>query len=223
MKVLIVDDDKNICELIKLYVESEGYVTKIVNEGDKAFDTFKEWQPDIIILDVMLPGKSGFEILNDIKKESNVPVIMLTAKGSTYDKITGLDSGADDYIVKPFDARELIARIKAVLRRSNGSENNDDVLVFNDLKIDISSYTVYLGEKEIKMPPKELELLHFLAMNKNKVFTREELLCRVWGYDYPGDSRTVDVHIKRIREKVSDGEGWSLQTVWGVGYKFEVK
>lgn len=222
-KVLIVDDDKNICELIKLYVESEGYVTKIVNEGDKAFDTFKEWQPDIIILDVMLPGKSGFEILNDIKKESNVPVIMLTAKGSTYDKITGLDSGADDYIVKPFDARELIARIKAVLRRSNGSENNDDVLVFNDLKIDISSYTVYLGEKEIKMPPKELELLHFLAMNKNKVFTREELLCRVWGYDYPGDSRTVDVHIKRIREKVSDGEGWSLQTVWGVGYKFEVK
>lgn len=223
-KILIVDDDKNICELIKLYVESDGFVTKIVNEGDKVFDTFKEWQPDLIVLDVMLPGKSGFEVLKDIKEESKVPVIMLTAKGSTYDKITGLDSGADDYIVKPFDARELIARIKAVLRRSNGSENNDnDVLVFNDLKIDISSYTVYLGEKEIKMPPKELELLHFLAMNKNKVFTREELLCRVWGYDYPGDSRTVDVHIKRIREKVSDGEGWSLQTVWGVGYKFEVK
>ena len=221
-KILIVDDDKNICELIKLYVESEGFVTKIISEGDKVFDTFKEWQPDLIVLDVMLPGKSGFEILKDIKEESDVPVIMLTAKGSTYDKITGLDSGADDYIVKPFDARELIARIKAVLRRSNGSENND-VLVFNDLKIDISSYTVYLGEKEIKMPPKELELLHFLAMNKNKVFTREELLCRVWGYDYPGDSRTVDVHIKRIREKVSDGEGWSLQTVWGVGYKFEVK
>ncbi|CDM69657.1 Transcriptional regulatory protein SrrA [Clostridium bornimense] len=223
-KILIVDDDKNICELIKLYVESEGFVTKVISEGDKVFDTFKEWQPDLIVLDVMLPGKSGFEILKDIKEDSNVPVIMLTAKGSTYDKITGLDSGADDYIVKPFDARELIARIKAVLRRSNGSENNDnDVLVFNDLKIDISSYTVYLGEKEIKMPPKELELLHFLAMNKNKVFTREELLCRVWGYDYPGDSRTVDVHIKRIREKVSDGEGWSLQTVWGVGYKFEVK
>ena len=136
----------------------------------------------------MLPGKSGFEVLKDIKEESKVPVIMLTAKGSTYDKITGLDSGADDYIVKPFDARELIARIKAVLRRSNGSENNDnDVLVFNDLKIDISSYTVYLGEKEIKIPPKELELLHFLAMNKNKVFTREELLCRVWGYDYRSD------------------------------------
>ena len=221
--VLIVDDDKNICELIKLYVESEGFVTKIVNEGDKVFDTFKEWQPDLIVLDVMLPGKSGFEVLKDIKEESDVPVIMLTAKGSTYDKITGLDSGADDYIVKPFDARELIARIKAVLRRSNGSEDNKDVLIFNDLKIDISSYTVYLGEKEIKMPPKELELLHFLAMNKNKVFTREELLCKVWGYDYPGDSRTVDVHIKRIREKVSDGEGWSLQTVWGVGYKFEVK
>ena len=222
-KVLIVDDDKNICELIKLYVESEGFVTKIVNEGDKVFDTFKEWQPDLIVLDVMLPGKSGFEVLKDIKEESDVPVIMLTAKGSTYDNITGLDSGADDYIVKPFDARELIARIKAVLRRSNGSEDNKDVLIFNDLKIDISSYTVYLGEKEIKMPPKELELLHFLAMNKNKVFTREELLCKVWGYDYPGDSRTVDVHIKRIREKVSDGEGWSLQTVWGVGYKFEVK
>lgn len=222
-KVLIVDDDKNICELIKLYVESEGFVTKIVNEGDKVFDTFKEWQPDLIVLDVMLPGKSGFEVLKDIKEESDVSVIMLTAKGSTYDKITGLDSGADDYIVKPFDARELIARIKAVLRRSNGSEDNKDVLIFNDLKIDISSYTVYLGEKEIKMPPKELELLHFLAMNKNKVFTREELLCKVWGYDYPGDSRTVDVHIKRIREKVSDGEGWSLQTVWGVGYKFEVK
>ncbi|MBU5315600.1 response regulator transcription factor [Clostridium bornimense] len=223
-RILIVDDDKNICELIKLYVESEGFVTKVVNEGDKVYDAFKEWQPDLIVLDVMLPGKNGFEILKDIKSESNVPVIMLTAKGSTYDKITGLDSGADDYIVKPFDARELIARIKAVLRRSNGNENNEnDVLVFNDLKIDISSYTVYLGEKEIKMPPKELELLHFLAMNKNKVFTREELLCKVWGYDYPGDSRTVDVHIKRIREKVSDGEGWSLQTVWGVGYKFEVK
>ena len=223
-RILSVDDDKNICELIKLYVESEGFVTKVVNEGDKVYDAFKEWQPDLIVLDVMLPGKNGFEILKDIKSESNVPVIMLTAKGSTYDKITGLDSGADDYIVKPFDARELIARIKAVLRRSNGNENNEnDVLVFNDLKIDISSYTVYLGEKEIKMPPKELELLHFLAMNKNKVFTREELLCKVWGYDYPGDSRTVDVHIKRIREKVSDGEGWSLQTVWGVGYKFEVK
>ena len=223
-KVLIVDDDKNICELIKLYVESEGFVTKIVNEGDKVFDTFKEWQPDLIVLDVMLPGKSGFEVLKDIKEESDVPVIMLTAKGSTYDKITGLDSGADDYIVKPFDARELIARIKAVLRRSNGSEDNKDVLIFNDLKIDISSYTVYLGEKEIKMPPKELELLHFLAMNKNKVFTREELLCKVWGYDYPGDSRTVDVHIKRLREKIENVEGnWTLKTVWGVGYKFEVK
>lgn len=222
-KVLIVDDDENICEVIKLYLESSGYSTKLCHDGKTAQDVFIEYKPDIVLLDIMLPKEDGVDVLKWIRKADNTPVIMLTAKGETFDKVLALELGADDYMVKPFEPKELVARVKAVLRRANSEDVTNQVLNFNDLKIDMSSYTVIYKGEEIKMPPKEFELLYYLANNKNKVFTREQLLCEVWGYDYPGDSRTVDVHVKRLREKLQEGNGWNIQTVWGVGYKFEVK
>ncbi len=222
-KILIVDDDENICEVIKMYVESAGYETKVVNDGKTAQTMFLEYKPDLVLLDIMLPNIDGIDVLKWIRKEYETPVIMITAKGETFDKVLGLELGADDYIVKPFEAKEMLARIKAVLRRYSVDNENKEVLKFNQLTIDINSYTVIYKDEGIKMPPKEFELLHYLASNKNRVFTREQLLCEVWGYDYPGDSRTVDVHIKRLREKLQGGPNWQIETVWGVGYKFEVK
>lgn len=222
-KVLIVDDDENICEIIKMYLESSGYSTKVCYDGKSVQDIYFGYKPDIVILDVMLPYIDGIDILKWIRRDNETPIIMLTAKGETFDKVLALELGADDYIVKPFEPKELIARVKAVLRRYNVENENKEVLNFTDLKIDINSYIVTHKENEIKMPPKEFELLYYLASNKNKVFTREQLLCEVWGYDYPGDSRTVDVHVKRLREKLQSGSDWQIETVWGVGYKFEVK
>lgn len=222
-KVLIVDDDENISEVIKLYLDSSGYSTKVCSDGKEAEDGFLEYKPDIVLLDIMLPKIDGVDVLKWIRKEFNTPVIMLTAKGETFDKVLALELGADDYIVKPFEPKELIARVKAVLRRTSMEDVAKSELSFEGLKIDMSSYTVIYNDEEIKMPPKEFELLFYLANNKNKVFTREQLLCEVWGYDYPGDSRTVDVHVKRLREKLKGGANWQIETVWGVGYKFEVK
>jgi two-component system, OmpR family, response regulator ResD len=222
-KVLVVDDDKNICEVINIYLLNAGYETKLCHSGKEALEMAEEIKPDLILLDVMLPGMDGVEVLKRVRRDSQVPVIMITAKGDTFDKVLALELGADDYIVKPFEPKELLARVKAVMRRYNFTEKDPEVLEFKDLKIDIKSYTVEYKGNEVKMPPKEFELLHYLSNNKNKVFTRDQLLCEVWGYDYPGDSRTVDVHIKRLREKIKGGENWQIETVWGVGYKFEVK
>lgn len=222
-KILIVDDDENICEVIKMYVDSAGYDTRIANDGKEAEEVFLNYKPDLVLLDIMLPHIDGIDVLKWIRKEYETPVIMLTAKGETFDKVLGLELGADDYIVKPFEPKELLARVKAVLRRYNVDNENKEVLKFEQLTIDINSYTVIYKDEEIKMPPKEFELLYYLANNKNRVFTREQLLCEVWGYDYPGDSRTVDVHVKRLREKLQGGPNWQIETVWGVGYKFEVK
>lgn len=221
--VLVVDDDTNICEVIDMYLKSSGYDTKIANDGKAAQELFVECKPDLVLLDMMLPNIDGIDVLKWIRKDSATPVIMLTAKGDTFDKVLALELGADDYVVKPFEPKELLARVKAVMRRYSVESSNEDILHFNDLVIDASSYNVIYKGQEIKMPPKEFDLLYYLACNKNKVFTREQLLCEVWGYDYPGDSRTVDVHIKRLREKISGGDNWQLETVWGVGYKFEVK
>ncbi|MHC6181435.1 response regulator transcription factor [Clostridium sp. JNZ X4-2] len=222
-KILIVDDDENICEVIKMYLESAGYKTQVANDGKTAETLFLEYKPDLVLLDIMLPNIDGIDVLKWIRKECETPVIMLTAKGETFDKVLGLELGADDYIVKPFEPKEMLARIKAVLRRYSVDNDSKEVLKFEQLTIDINSYTVVYKNEEIKMPPKEFELLYYLASNKNRVFTREQLLCEVWGYDYPGDSRTVDVHIKRLREKLQGGLSWQIETVWGVGYKFEVK
>lgn len=222
-KVLIVDDDENICEVIKMYLESSGYETEIAHNGKDAIEQFGSYKPDLVVLDIMLPYIDGIDVLKAIRKESEAPVILLTAKGDTFDKVLGLELGADDYMVKPFEPKELIARVKAVLRRYSVEGINKEVLTFEDLVIDINSYNVLYKNAEVKMPPKEFELLYFLALNKNKVFTREQLLCEVWGYDYPGDSRTVDVHVKRLREKLQGTAKWQIETVWGVGYKFEVK
>ncbi len=222
-KVLVVDDDKNICEVIKMYLENSGYHVRVVNDGREAQEAFSNYKPDLVLLDVMLPYLDGIDVLKWIRRDSETPVIMITAKGETFDKVLGLELGADDYIVKPFEPKELMARVKAVLRRYTSEGDNKETLSFDNLVIDINSYNVTYKGQEIKMPPKEFELLHFLASNKNRVFTREQLLCEVWGYDYPGDSRTVDVHVKRLREKVAGGDTWQLETVWGVGYKFEVK
>jgi len=195
----------------------------VANDGREAQEAFTSYKPDLVLLDVMLPYLDGIDVLKWIRRDNETPVIMITAKGETFDKVLGLELGADDYIVKPFEPKELMARVKAVLRRYTAEGDSKETLTFDNLVIDINSYNVtYMGQ-EIKMPPKEFELLHFLASNKNRVFTREQLLCEVWGYDYPGDSRTVDVHVKRLREKVSGGDNWQLETVWGVGYKFEVK
>ncbi|BDR68409.1 DNA-binding response regulator [Clostridium tetani] len=222
-KILIVDDDQNICEVIKMYLESAGFDTRVCHDGKESQSAFIEYNPDLVLLDIMLPSMDGIDVLKWIRKEHETPVIMLTAKGETFDKVLGLELGADDYMVKPFEPKELLARVKAVLRRFNSDNVSKEALQFNDLTIDIDSYTVIYNGKEIKMPPKEFELLYYLASNKNRVFTREQLLCEVWGYDYPGDSRTVDVHIKRLREKLEEGSNWQIETVWGVGYKFEVK
>jgi len=222
-RVLIVDDDENICEVLKMYLESAGYSTRLCHDGKVAQEVFIEYKPDLVLLDIMLPHVDGIDVLKWIRRENETPVIMLTAKGETFDKVLGLELGADDYIVKPFEPKELVARIKAVLRRYNVESGNKEVLNFDQLVIDVNSYNVLYKGEEIKMPPKEFELLYYLANNKNRVFTREQLLCEVWGYDYPGDSRTVDVHVKRLREKLSGGTNWQIETVWGVGYKFEVK
>ena len=222
-KILIVDDDENICEVIKMYLETTGYNVKVAHDGKAAKEEFVNFSPNLVVLDMMLPGIDGMEVLKWIRKDSNVPVIMLTAKGETFDKVLALEIGADDYVVKPFEPKELLARVKAVMRRYSGEEPDNVVLNFPGLTIDANSYKVIYNGEEVKTPPKEFELLHYLASNKTKVFTRDQLLCEVWGYDYPGDSRTVDVHIKRLREKLNGGEDWQLETVWGVGYKFEVK
>ncbi len=222
-KILVVDDDKNICEVIKMYLENSGYHVKVANDGREAQEAFSNYKPDLVLLDVMLPYLDGIDVLKWIRRDSETPVIMITAKGETFDKVLGLELGADDYVVKPFEPKELIARVKAVLRRYTAEGDNKETLTFDSLIIDINSYKVTYKGQEVKMPPKEFELLHFLANNKNRVYTREQLLCEVWGYDYPGDSRTVDVHVKRLREKVPGGDTWQLETVWGVGYKFEVK
>ncbi|MBE6062566.1 MAG: response regulator transcription factor [Clostridium butyricum] len=222
-KVLIVDDDENISEVINMYLKSSGYNTKVAINGKDAQTIYMEYNPDLILLDVMIPIIDGIDLLKWIRKQGEKPVIMLTAKGDTFDKVLALELGADDYIVKPFEPKELIARVKAVLRRYSTESVKTDAIKLSDLIIDSTSYNVVYKDQDIKMPPKEFELLYYLASNKNKVFTREQLLCEVWGYDYPGDSRTVDVHIKRLREKLSGGEEWKIETVWGVGYKFEVK
>lgn len=223
-KILVVDDDLNICELVRLYLEKEGYEVITVYNGIKAIEVFKDFTPNIVILDIMLPGADGWQVCREIRKVSNIPIIMLTAKGETFDKVLGLELGADDYIVKPFEPKELVARVKAVLRRYEHKESDMQEVVYPNLVINKSNYTVKIGGKEMELPPKELELLFFLASNPNKVFTREQLLEHVWGFDFYGDSRTVDVHVKRLREKIElDNQVWQLKTVWGVGYKFEVK
>lgn len=225
-KILLVDDDPNISQLIQLYLVKEGFEVASASRGDEAVKMFKSDPPSLMLLDVMLPGMDGWQVCREIRKVSNIPIIMLTAKDETFDKVLGLELGADDYIVKPFETKELVARIKAVLRRYQQSDATPDKEIsFPGLTINISHYTVtYLG-KELDMPPKELELLYFLASHAGSVFTREQLLEQVWGYDYFGDSRTVDVHVKRLRDKLSGSEqlGWSIKTVWSVGYKFEVK
>ncbi len=226
-KILLVDDDPNIRQLVNLYLEKEGFEVAMADQGDAALKLFKQSPPNLMLLDLMLPGMDGWQVCREVRKTSNIPIIMLTAKDETFDKVLGLELGADDYIVKPFDMKELVARIKAVLRRFQqpdaGAENRE--LSFPGLTINISQYTVTFMGRELEMPPKELELLHFLASHPNQVFTREQLLEQVWGYDYFGDSRTVDVHVMRLREKLKAGEemGWQIKTVWRVGYKFEVK
>lgn len=222
-KILIVDDDENISEILNMYLESSGYTTKIASTGKRAQELFLEYNPNLVLLDVMIPGIDGIDVLKWVRKQGEVPVIMLTAKGDTFDKVLALELGADDYIVKPFEPKELLARVKAVLRRYSADNAKSEIITLSDLSIDPTSYKVIFNKEDIKMPPKEFELLYYLAKNKNRVFTREQLLCEVWGYDYPGDSRTVDVHIKRLREKLTSGEEWQIETVWGVGYKFEVK
>jgi len=225
-RVLIVDDDSHITELIKLYVEKEGYEGIVAHNGRLALDAFKSYTPAIVILDVMMPEMDGWQVCREIRKFSNTPIIMLTAKGDTFDKVLGLELGADDYMVKPFEAKELIARIKAVLRRTEAvpDKKADKEISYENIDINLSNYELKIKGELIDIPPKEMELLYFLASNPNRVFTREQLLEEVWGFDYYGDSRTVDVHIKRLREKLENVEGnWSLKTVWGVGYKFEVK
>lgn len=228
VKILFCDDDKNICELARLYLEKEGFDVVMANDGRQAIKAFERENPGLVILDILMPEMDGYEVCRELRKTSSVPIIFLTAKSDIFDKVLGLELGADDYMVKPFDVKELIARIKAVLRRfdndsSNGTEKVSEV-TYDNLNINLSNYELKISGDVIEMPPKELELLYFLASNPNKVFTRDQLLSSVWGYDYFGDSRTVDVHIKRIREKIEDKSTiWNLKTVWGVGYKFEVQ
>ena len=222
-KVLIVDDDIHINELIEMYIKSSGYETRKCFNGNDACKIINEDNIGLVILDVMLPGKDGIDVLKHIRKSSEIPVIMLTARGEVFDKVLALELGADDYMVKPFDPKELLARVKAVTRRYKVETKKSDILYFDKLTIDIGAYEVNYEDKPVKLAPKELELLYFIASNPNKVFTREQFMYEVWGYDYTGDSRTVDVHVKRLREKIRGGENWEVQTVWGVGYKFEVR
>ena len=224
-RIMVVDDDPNIRELVRLYLEKEGFEIVTAERGDEAVKLFRASPPNLMLLDVMLPGMDGWQVCREVRKISNIPIIMLTAKDETFDKVLGLELGADDYIVKPFDMKELVARIKAVIRRFQAADTPEKELVFPGLTINISQYTVTYMGRALDMPPREIELLYFLASHPGMVFTREQLLEQVWGYDYFGDSRTVDVHVKRLREKLSGGEelGWQIKTVWGVGYKFEVK
>ena len=236
--ILIVDDDENIAELISLYLNKEGYETEIAASGTEALQLFEEYSPDLVLLDVMLPGMDGYQVCTEIRKTSNTPIIMLSAKGEVFDKVLGLKIGADDYIVKPFDSNELVARVGALLRRSAMTESAQkqpqiaayDVtsadhvgtfVEYDGLVVNISNYTVTFEGHNLEMPPKELEILYFLASRPNQVFTREQLLDKLWGYEYVGDTRTVDVHIKRLREKLNNNHNWSIATVWGIGYKFE--
>lgn len=224
-KILIADDDENIVELIRLYLEKEGFETVTASDGEEAARLFKEDAPSLVVLDIMMPKMDGWQVCREIRRTSNIPIVMLTAKGETFDKVLGLELGADDYMVKPFETKELVARIKAVLRRSDSSPSQTSKeIVYPNLTVNLSNYEMKLAGNLVEVPPKELELLYFLASNPNRVFTREQLLEEVWGFDYFGDSRTVDVHIKRLREKLEGVEGnWQLKTVWGVGYKFEVR
>ena len=228
-KILIVDDDNNIAELISLYLTKECYDTKIVNDGEQALIAFEHYKPNMLLLDLMLPGIDGYQVCREIRAKSDVPIIMLSAKGEVFDKVLGLELGADDYILKPFDSKELVARVKAVLRRFQPAKPEAYASVdikcveYPGLIVNLSNYSVTYDGQQIDMPPKELELLYFLASSPNQVFTREQLLDHIWGYEYIGDTRTVDVHIKRLREKIKDHPSWSISTVWGIGYKFEVK
>jgi len=224
-KILVVDDDLNICDVLKMYLENEGYEVKTANEGSEAISAFKIYEPDLVLLDIMLPRKDGWQVCREIREMSSKPVIMITAKGEVFDKVLGLELGADDFIVKPFDMKEVSARVKAVLRRSTMRDNFDDgeVIKFDNMEISRQKYELKLNGKAVDIPPKELELLYFLASNPNRVFTRDQLLDKVWGFEYLGDSRTVDVHVKRLREKLEGvSDKWLLKTVWGVGYKFEL-
>lgn len=228
-KILIVDDDENIAELLSLYLTKECFDTKMVYDGESALLAFDSYQPNLILLDLMLPGIDGYQVCRELRMRSNVPIIMLSAKGEVFDKVLGLELGADDYIMKPFDSKEMVARVKAVLRRyqtvpdpATPMEPSGKYVEYPGIVINLTNYSVSLDGEKVEMPPKELELLYFLASSPNQVFTREQLLDQIWGYEYVGDTRTVDVHIKRIREKLSEHAGWSLATVWGIGYKFEV-
>lgn len=225
LKILIVDDDEHIAELISLYLNKEGYETKEIYSGKKAIEEFSKFSPHLVILDIMLPEIDGYQVCREIRKISSIPVIMLTAKGETFDKVLGLELGADDYIVKPFDNKELVARVKAVLRRYEAKEDTAQVkqIVVPNMSINPTTYIVTYHGQQLELPPKEFELLNFLAQHANQVFTREQLLDKIWGYEFVGDTRTVDVHIKRLREKMPYDDVWSLKTVWGVGYKFENK
>ena len=231
-RILIVDDDYNIAELISLYLTKECFETKIVGGGDEALRVFPEFQPNLILLDLMLPGIDGYQVCRELRSTSQVPIIMLSAKGEIFDKVLGLELGADDYMIKPFDSKELVARVKAVLRRyqppvqtpaSSVTEQHGNFVEYPDLIVNLTNYSVIYNGHSIELPPKELELLYFLASSPNQVFTREQLLDHIWGYEYIGDTRTVDVHIKRLREKIKGNDKWALTTVWGIGYKFEVK
>lgn len=228
-KILIVDDDENIAELISLYLTKECFDTKMVHDGENALNAFETYKPNLIMLDLMLPGIDGYQVCREIRSKSNTPIIMLSAKGETFDKVLGLELGADDYMIKPFDTKELVARVKAVLRRYQpvkpeaAAAPKGKVVNYPGLTVNLTNYSVIVDDTNVDMPPKELELLYFLASSPNQVFTREQLLDQLWGYEYIGDTRTVDVHIKRLREKIKDHPSWKLSTVWGIGYKFEVK
>ena len=230
-RILIVDDDNNIAELISLYLTKECFETMIVNDGEEALRVFPEFKPNLVLLDLMLPGMDGYQVCREMRAQSPVPIIMLSAKGEVFDKVLGLELGADDYMIKPFDSKELVARVKAVLRRyqqaavpaAAQTDQQGDYVEYPDLIVNLTNYSVIYMGHSIEMPPKELELLYFLASSPNQVFTREQLLDHIWGYEYIGDTRIVDVHIKRLREKIKDHTNWALTTVWGIGYKFEVK
>ncbi|HJB95605.1 MAG TPA: response regulator transcription factor [Candidatus Mediterraneibacter intestinigallinarum] len=228
-KILIVDDDENIAELLSLYLSKECFDTRIVYNGEDALTAFDTYQPNLILLDLMLPGIDGYQVCREIRARSSTPIIMLSAKGEVFDKVLGLELGADDYIMKPFDSKEMVARVRAVLRRYQPVKSDPDPkdktkrVEYDDLEINLTNYSVICDGRHIEMPPKELELLYCLAASPNQVFTREQLLDQIWGYEYVGDTRTVDVHIKRLREKIKDHPHWSLSTVWGIGYKFETK
>lgn len=225
-KILVADDDKNIAELLRLYLEKEGYSVVVAWDGEEAIEKYNQENPDLVLLDIMMPKLDGWQVCREIRKKSDVPIIMITAKGETFDKVLGLELGADDYVVKPFDAKEIVARIKAVLRRTGKSSEANDVkeVTYDKLSVNMTRYELKVDGKVVDTPPKELELLFHLASNPNRVYTRDQLLDEVWGFEYYGDSRTVDVHVKRLREKLEGvSDQWSLKTVWGVGYKFEVK